>query len=106
MVFDNISYFLYNKVKISIRKKAESLLATIFLTKKEQKKLALFYHLERLPAGEYTVKSISDELGYVYSTTQVLLNEIAADCSTINQAAVLFTPQKQVSCPLSEVSYD
>ncbi|MGF2942215.1 helix-turn-helix domain-containing protein [Enterococcus xiangfangensis] len=82
------------------------MLATIFLTKKEQKKLALFYHLERLPAGDYTMKSISDELGYVYSTTQVLLNEIAADCSTINQTAVVLTPQKQVRCPLSGVSYD
>ncbi|WP_311941175.1 helix-turn-helix domain-containing protein [Enterococcus dongliensis] len=68
--------------------------------------MALFYHLERLPEGDYTIKSISDELGYVYSTTQVLLNEMAADCSMINKEAVLFTPQKQIRCPLNGIAYD
>ncbi|WP_161526319.1 hypothetical protein [Enterococcus sp. JM9B] len=48
------------------------MLATIMLSKKEQKKIEIFQFLETLPAGEHSVKSISDGLGFVYSSTQNL----------------------------------
>ena len=82
------------------------MLATIFLTKKEQKKIAVFSYLNQLDDGEYSVKFISDELGYVYSTTQNLLSEMSMDLSAINPEMHLFNPQGQIICPIQEVPYD
>lgn len=83
------------------------MLATIMLSKKEQKKIEIFQFLETLPAGEHSVKSISDGLGFVYSSTQNLLAEMKLEFDELSEDNItFFTLQGQIHWPIIGITYD
>lgn len=83
------------------------MLASILLTKKEQKKLEITHFLETMPAGEYSIKSINDGLGFVYSSTQALLIEMLEDYRVLqDRKESFFSPQGQICWEPGLITYE